>query len=44
MGIFAATGGIAIFYLIEMVLGFFGVHFTAVNGSGAIGIGFTYLW
>ena len=41
MGIFAATGGIAIFYLIEMVLGFFGVHFTAVNGSGAIGIGFS---
>jgi uncharacterized YccA/Bax inhibitor family protein len=40
-GIFAATGGIAIFYLIEMVLGFFGVHFTAVNGSGAIGIGFS---
>jgi len=41
MGIFAATGGIAIFYLIEMVLGFFGVHFTAVNGNGAIGIGFS---
>ena len=40
-GIFAATGGIAIFYLIEMVLGFFGVHFTAVNGNGAIGIGFS---
>jgi uncharacterized YccA/Bax inhibitor family protein len=40
-GVFAATGGIAIFYLIEMVLGFFGVHFTAVNGNGAIGIGFS---
>jgi uncharacterized YccA/Bax inhibitor family protein len=40
-GIFAATGGIAIFYLIEMVLGFFGVHFTAVIGNGAIGIGFS---
>jgi len=40
-GIFTATGGIAIFYLIEMVLGFFGVHFTAVNGNGAIGIGFS---
>jgi uncharacterized YccA/Bax inhibitor family protein len=40
-GIFAATGGIAIFYLIEMALGFFGVHFTAVNGNGAIGIGFS---
>src|SRR3984957_20052742 len=39
LGIVAATGGIAIFYLVEIVLGFFGVHFTAVNGSGAIGIG-----
>jgi uncharacterized YccA/Bax inhibitor family protein len=39
LGIVAATGGIALFYVIEMILGFFGVHFTAVNGSGAIGIG-----
>jgi len=43
LGIVAATGGIAIFYLLEMVLGFFGVHFTAINGSGAIGIGFSLL-
>ncbi len=41
LGIVAATGGIALFYVIEMILGFFGVHFTAVNGSGAIGIGFS---
>jgi len=41
LGIVAATGGIAIFYLAEIVLGFFGVHFTAINGSGAIGIGFS---
>ena len=41
LGIVAATGGIAIFYLVEIVLGFFGVHFTAVNGSGAIGIAFS---
>lgn len=41
LGIVAATGGIALFYVIEIVLGFFGVHFTAVNGSGAIGIGFS---
>ena len=34
-------GGIALFYVIEIVLGFFGVHFTAINGSGAIGIGFS---
>jgi uncharacterized YccA/Bax inhibitor family protein len=41
LGIVAATGGIALFYVIEMILGFFGVHFTAVNGGGAIGIGFS---
>jgi uncharacterized YccA/Bax inhibitor family protein len=41
LGIVAATGGIALFYVVEIVLGFFGVHFTAINGSGAIGIGFS---
>jgi uncharacterized YccA/Bax inhibitor family protein len=43
LGIVAATGGIAIFYLLEMVLGFFGFHFVAINGSGVIGIGFSLL-
>jgi uncharacterized YccA/Bax inhibitor family protein len=37
----AATGGIAVLYLIEFVLGFFGVHFAAINGSGLLGIGFS---
>jgi len=41
IGMFAATGGIALFYLLEMVLGFFGVRFLAVNGSGPIGIVFS---
>jgi uncharacterized YccA/Bax inhibitor family protein len=41
LGIVAATGGIAIFYLLQMVLGFVGVHFVAINGSGAIGIAFS---
>jgi uncharacterized YccA/Bax inhibitor family protein len=41
LGIVAATGGIAVFYLIMFVLGFFGVRFTSINGSGAIGIGFS---
>ncbi|MGB7549084.1 MAG: Bax inhibitor-1/YccA family protein [Terracidiphilus sp.] len=41
LGVIAATGGIMVFYLLEMVLGFFGVHFMAVNGSGPIGIGFS---
>ena len=43
MGIIAATGGIAVFYLLEMVLGFFGVHFTSINGSGIVGIGFSVI-
>ena len=41
MGIIAATGGIMVFYLLEMALGFFGIHFMAINGSGLIGIGFS---
>jgi uncharacterized YccA/Bax inhibitor family protein len=41
LGIVAATGGIAVFYLVEMVLSFFGVHFTSVNGSGPVGILFS---
>jgi uncharacterized YccA/Bax inhibitor family protein len=41
LGIVAATGGIMVFYLMEMVLGFFGVHFATINGSGPVGIGFS---
>ena len=41
LGIVAATGGIMVFYLLEMLLGFFGVRFLAVNGSGTIGILFS---
>jgi len=41
LGIVAATGGIAVFYLLQFILGFFGVHFNAINGSGPIGIGFS---
>ena len=43
LGVVAATGGIALFYLVQMVLGFFGVHLIAINSSGAIGIGFSLL-
>jgi uncharacterized YccA/Bax inhibitor family protein len=39
LGVVAATGGIALFYLITFVLGFFGVRFNSVYGSGPIGIG-----
>jgi uncharacterized YccA/Bax inhibitor family protein len=41
MGVIAATGGIMVFYLAEMLLGFFGIHFASINGSGPIGIGFS---
>jgi uncharacterized YccA/Bax inhibitor family protein len=41
LGIVAATGGIAVFYLVQMVVGFFGIHFTAINSSSPIGIGFS---
>jgi len=39
LGVVAATGAIFLFYVVEMLLGFFGVHFAAINGSGALGIG-----
>ena len=41
VGVVAATGGIALFYLATFVLGFFGVHFTSIYGAGPIGIGFS---
>jgi uncharacterized YccA/Bax inhibitor family protein len=43
MGVVAATGGIAVFYLLSLLLGFFGFHFTAINGNGVIGIGFSLI-
>lgn len=43
LGVFAATAGIGLFYLLEMILGFFGIHFTTINGSGPIGIGFSLI-
>jgi uncharacterized YccA/Bax inhibitor family protein len=43
LGVVAATGGIAVFYFVEFILGFFGIHFTTVNGSGIIGIGFSVI-
>jgi uncharacterized YccA/Bax inhibitor family protein len=41
LGIFAATGGIAILYLVSMVMGFFGKSIPFIHGSGPIGIGFS---
>jgi uncharacterized YccA/Bax inhibitor family protein len=42
LGVLAATGGIALLYLVEMVLGgFFHIQVPEINGSGAVGIGFS---
>lgn len=41
LGIIAATGGIALFYLMQIILGFFGMQFASINGSGPIGIAFS---
>ena len=38
-GVFAATGGICLFYLITMVLGLFGVHVPGLFGNGLLGVG-----
>jgi uncharacterized YccA/Bax inhibitor family protein len=41
LGVMGATGGIALFYLVTMVLGFFGIGIPYIHESGLIGIGFS---
>ena len=42
LGVIAATGGIAVFYIIEMALSFFfHFQFSAINGGGIWGIAFS---
>jgi uncharacterized YccA/Bax inhibitor family protein len=41
LGLVAATGGIALFYLVSMILGFFGVQIPMIYGSGPVGIIFS---
>jgi uncharacterized YccA/Bax inhibitor family protein len=41
LGVVAATGGIALFYVATIVLGFFGIHFTTLYGAGPVGIAFS---
>ena len=43
IGVVAATGGIALFYLAQFVLSFFGISFHTVNSGTPIGIGFSLL-
>ena len=41
LGVFGATAGIAVFYLVTMVLGFFGIAIPYIHESGLVGIGFS---
>lgn len=41
LGIVAATGGLALFYLVAMVLGFFSIQVPGVFGNGWVGIAFS---
>lgn len=41
LGVFAATGGIALVYLLSFVLGFFGVSVPLIHSSGTFGILFS---
>jgi uncharacterized YccA/Bax inhibitor family protein len=43
LGVIAATGGIMLFYLLEMVLSFFHIQFLAINGGSPLGIAFSLL-
>ncbi len=41
LGVFAATGGIALLYLLSFILGFFGVSIPVIHSSGTFGILFS---
>ncbi|MGC8602853.1 MAG: Bax inhibitor-1/YccA family protein [Desulfomonilaceae bacterium] len=41
LGVVAATGGIAIFYFISLILSMFGVHVPLINDNSWAGIGFS---
>lgn len=41
LGVFAATGAVALIYMATMVLGFFGTSIPYIHGSGTIGILFS---
>jgi len=41
MGVMAATGGIALFYLFSWIMSMFGFSMSGVYGSGIMGIGFS---
>jgi len=42
-GIVAATGGIALYYLLSLILGFFHIRLPLIYNSGPLGIGFSLI-
>ena len=43
LGLTAAMGGLFFFYMINFILGFFGMGITSVYGNGIVGIGFSLI-
>ncbi len=43
IGIIAATGGIALIYLVSMIMGFFGGGLSIISSSSPLGIGFSFV-
>ena len=41
LGVVAATGGIALFYVVSLLLSMFGISVPFIHGSGILGIGFS---
>jgi len=41
LGVVAATGGIMLVYIVNMVMSFFGARIPFIHESGALGIGFS---
>lgn len=41
LGVVSATGAIALFYVVSLLLGMFGISLPFIHGSGIIGIGFS---
>ena len=41
MGVVAATGGIALFYFVSIIVGFFGIRMPLIHSSGPLGIAFS---
>ncbi|RKY34159.1 MAG: hypothetical protein DRP78_06960 [Candidatus Omnitrophota bacterium] len=41
LGVVAATGAIALFYFVSIIMGFFGLNIPLIHSSGPLGIGFS---